>query len=137
MRKEDFAMALLEALSQQAAGPRGGEGQSMNGKDGKEPEAVFIDELLKTAGNPEEFSQRIREGKTFKLKEKAGIHIISLDTDKPPIIQITGEFGALSKMLSFAMSVMIEKAVDDTGDRTEIEKHFREITELAIMTSRI
>ena len=115
----------------------GGEGQSMNGKDGKEPEAVFIDELLKTAGNPEEFSQRIREGKTFKLKEKAGIHIISLDTDKPPIIQITGEFGALSKMLSFAMSVMIEKAVDDTGDRTEIEKHFREITELAIMTSRI
>lgn len=24
----------------------------MNGKDGKEPEAVFIDELLKTAGNP-------------------------------------------------------------------------------------
>lgn len=61
----------------------------------------------------------------------------SLDTDKPPIIQITGEFGALSKMLSFAMSVMIEKAVDDTGDRTEIEKHFREITELAIMTSRI
>lgn len=25
MRKEDFVMALLEALSQQAAGPRGGE----------------------------------------------------------------------------------------------------------------
>lgn len=109
----------------------------MNVKDGKEPEAVFIDELLKTAGNPEEFSQRIREGKTFKLKEKAGIHIISLDTDKPPIIQITGEFGALSQMLSFAMSVMIEKAVDDTGNRTEIEKYFREITELAIATSRI
>ena len=27
MRKEDFVMALLEALSQQAAGPRGGGGK--------------------------------------------------------------------------------------------------------------
>lgn len=134
MRKEDFAMALLEALKA-AEGPRGG--QSMNRKDGKEPEAVFFDEILKKAGNPEEFSQRIREGKTFKLEEKAGIHIISLDTDKPPIIQITGEFGALSRMLSFAMSEMIERTAEDTGDREGIENHFRQITEAAIMASRL
>lgn len=131
MRKEDFAMALLEALKA-AEGPRGG--QSMNRK---EPEAVFFDEILKKAGNQEEFSQRIREGKTFKLEEKAGIHIISLDTDKPPIIQITGEFGALSRMLSFAMSEMIERAAEDTGDREGIENHFRQITEAAIMASRL
>lgn len=109
----------------------------MNRKDGKEPEAVFFDEILKKAGNPEEFSQRIREGKTFKLEEKAGIHIISLDTDKPPIIQITGEFGALSRMLSFAMSEMIERTAEDTGDREGIENHFRQITEAAIMASRL
>lgn len=132
--KEDFVMALLKALKA-AESPRGG--QSMSAKDGKEPEATFIDELSKGAASPEEFSRRIREGKTFKLEEKAGIHIISLNTEKPPIIQITGEFGALSEMLSFAMSLMIEKAVNDTGNRAEIEKHFRRITELAITTSRI
>lgn len=109
----------------------------MSAKDGKKPEAAFIDELSKGATSAEEFSRRIREGKTFKLEEKAGIHIISLDTEKPPIIQITGEFKTISEMLSFAMSLMIEKAANDTGDRAEIEKHFRRITELAIATSRI
>ena len=109
----------------------------MNRKDGKEPEAVFFDEILKKAGSPEEFSQRTREGKIFKLEEKAGIHIISLDTDKPPIIQITGEFGALSRMLSFAMSELIERAAEDTEDREGIENHFRQITEAAIIASRL
>lgn len=133
MRKEDFVMALLEALKA-AEGPRGAEHER---KDGKEPEAVFFDELLKEAGSPEEFAKRIHEGKAFRLKEKAGIHIISLDTDKPPIVQITGEFGALGRMLSFAMSELIERAAEDTGDREGIENHFRQITEAAIMASRL
>lgn len=109
----------------------------MNEKDGKEPEAVFFDKLLKKAGSPEEFVKRIHEGKAFRLEEKAGIHIISLDTDKPPIVQITGEFGALGRMLSFAMSELIERAAEDTGDREGIENHFRQITEAAIMASRL
>lgn len=109
----------------------------MNQKDGKAPEAVLFDELLKKAESPEEFEKRIREGKAFKLEEKAGIHIISLDTDKPPIIQVTGEFNAISEMLSFAMSVMIERAAEDTGDRKGIENHFRQITEAAIGASRL
>lgn len=109
----------------------------MNEKKGKTPETIPFEEILKKAGSPEEFKKRIHEGKAFRLEEKAGIHIISLDTDKPPIIQITGEFGALGRMLSFAMSEMIEKAAKDTGDREGIENHFRQITEAAIMASRL
>ena len=115
MRKEDFVMALLEALKA-AEGPRGG--QSMNQKDGKAPEEVLFDELLKKAENPEEFVKLIREGKAFRLEEKAGIHIISLDTEKPPIVQVTGEFNAISEMLSFAMLAMIERAAENrSGDQ--------------------
>lgn len=134
MRKEDFVMALLEALKA-AEGPRGG--QSMNQKDGKAPEEVLFDELLKKAENPEEFVKLIREGKAFRLEEKAGIHIISLDTEKPPIVQVTGEFNAISEMLSFAMLAMIERAAENTGDRKGIENHFRQITEAAIRASRL
>lgn len=35
MRKEDFVMALLEALSQQAAGPRGGRGRAEHERKGR------------------------------------------------------------------------------------------------------
>lgn len=84
-----------------------------------------------------EFEQRIRKGKTFKQEEKAGIHIIELDEDKPPAIQITGELNTICGMLGFVMLKMIKEAANDTGDRTGIEKLFRKITESAIMLSRL
>ena len=109
----------------------------MRGKDGMEPFIVFSDEFLGTAGSPEEFEQRIREGKPFKLEEKAGIHIISLDKSKPPIVEVKGDFELITSMLAFAISEIIEDAVKHTGDRDGVERHFRFVMERAIMASRM
>lgn len=77
MRKEDFVMSLLAAQKVTEHEP-----------EGKTPKEVLFKELLEKAENKEEFVKQFREGKAFKLEEKAGIHVISLGTDKPPIIQV-------------------------------------------------
>lgn len=109
----------------------------MRGKDGMEQFIVFSDEFLGTAGSPEEFEQRIREGKPFKLEEKAGIHIISLNKSKPPIVEVKGDFELITSMLAFAISEIIEDAVKHTGDRDGVERHFCFVMERAIMASRM
>lgn len=93
--------------------------------------------FLKSARTPEEFKQRIKEGQAFQLEETAGIHIVSIDMKIPPIVQVKGNLDDLSKMLSFALSEIIEQAIDRTGDRKGIEEHFRRIVEAAIFASKI
>lgn len=122
MRKDNFVKELFKALEEQR-------GQSVNQK-GKEG-------FLKSARTPEEFKQRIKEGQAFQLEETAGIHIVSIDMKIPPIVQVKGNFDDLSKMLSFALSEIIEQAIDRTGDRKGIEEHFRNIVEAAIFASKI
>lgn len=53
MKKEDFVVALLEAIRQQAGTKqRGGEPQGMRGKDGMEPFIVFSDEFFGNRWKP-------------------------------------------------------------------------------------
>ena len=62
-------------------------GQSMK-KEGQK--APSIDDL-KEAGSEEEFKARLKEGQAFRLKEKAGFHVISIDENRPPLVQVVGD----------------------------------------------
>lgn len=64
-----------------------GGGQSMK-KEGQK--APSIDDL-KEAGSEEEFKARLKEGQAFRLKEKAGFHVISIDENRPPLVQVVGD----------------------------------------------
>lgn len=57
-----------------------GGGQSMKREGQKAPS---IDDL-KEASSEEEFKARLKEGQAFRLKEKAGFHVISIDENRPP-----------------------------------------------------
>lgn len=82
-------------------------GQSMK-KEGQK--APSIDDL-KEAGSEEEFKARLKEGQAFRLKEKAGFHVISIDENRPPLVQAVGDSDLIAQMLAFAISEIIESSV--------------------------
>ena len=61
--------------------------------------APSIDDL-KEAGSEEEFKARLKEGKAFRLKEKAGFHVISIDENRPPLVQVVGDNVLIAQMLA-------------------------------------
>lgn len=89
-------------------------------------------ESMKTASTEAEFEELLKEGKMFQLEPTAGITIISIDPEKPPMVQITGEFNILCKMLSYGMSELISKEIKDTGDTAGIVGHFKRVSAAAI-----
>lgn len=93
--------------SLKAASASGGGGQSMK-KEGQK--APSIDDL-KEAGSEEEFKARLKEGQAFRLKEKAGFHVISIDENRPPLVQVVGDGDLIAQMLAFAISEIIESSV--------------------------
>lgn len=82
-------------------------GQSMK-KEGQK--APSIDDL-KEASSEEEFKARLKEGQAFRLKEKAGFHVISIDENRPPLVQVVGDSDLIAQMLAFAISEIIESSV--------------------------
>ena len=62
--------------------------------------APSIDDL-KEAGSEEEFKARLKEGQAFRLKEKAGFHVISIDENRPPLVQVVGESDLIAQMCNF------------------------------------
>ena len=110
----------------------GGGGQSMK-KEG--PKAPSIDDL-KEAGSEEEFKARLKEGKAFRLKEKAGFHVISIDENRPPLVQVVGDNVLIAQMLAFAISEIIENSVKNGVPREQAEGMFQIALELGIATSR-
>ena len=111
------------------AAPGGG---SMK-KEGQK--APSIDDL-KEAGSEEEFKARLKEGKAFRLKEKAGFHVISIDENRPPLVQVVGDNVLIAQMLAFAISEIIENSVKNGVPREQAEGMFRIALELGIATSR-
>ena len=109
-----------------------GGGQSMK-KEGQK--APSIDDL-KEAGSEEEFKARLKEGKAFRLKEKAGFHVISIDENRPPLVQVVGDNVLIAQMLAFAISEIIENSVKNGVPREQAEGMFRIALELGIATSR-
>ena len=83
--------------------------------------APSIDDL-KEAGSEEEFKARLKEGQAFRLKEKAGFHVISIDENRPPLVQVVSE--------------IIESSVKNGVPREQAEGMFRIALELGIATSR-
>lgn len=108
-----------------------GGGQSM--KEGQK--APSIDDL-KEAGSEEEFKARLKEGQAFRLKEKAGFHVISIDENRPPLVQVVGDSDLIAQMLAFAISEIIESSVKNGVPREQAEGMFRIALELGIATSR-
>ena len=108
-----------------------GGGQSMK-KEGQK--APSIDDL-KEAGS-EEFKARLKEGQAFRLKEKAGFHVISIDENRPPLVQVVGDSVLIAQMLAFAISEIIESNVKNGVPREQAEGMFRIALELGIATSR-
>lgn len=109
-----------------------GGGQSMK-KEGQK--APSIDDL-KEAGSEEEFKARLKEGKAFRLKEKAGFHVISIDENRPPLVQVVGDNVLIAQMLAFAISEIIENNVKNGVPREQAEGMFRIALEIGIATSR-
>lgn len=97
--------------------------------------APSIDDL-KEAGSEEEFKARLKEGKAFRLKEKAGFHVISIDENRPPLVQVVGDNVLIAQMLAFAISKIIENSVKNGVPREQAEGMFRIALELGIATSR-
>ena len=110
----------------------GGGPQSMK-KEGQK--APSIDDL-KEAGSEEEFKARLKEGQAFRLKEKAGFHVISIDENRPPLVQVIGDSDLIAQMLAFAISEIIESSVKNGVQREQAEGMFRIALELGIATSR-
>lgn len=107
-------------------------GQSMK-KEGQK--APSIDDL-KEASSEEEFKARLKEGQAFRLKEKAGFHVISIDENRPPLVQVVGDSDLIAQMLAFAISEIIESSVKNGVPREQAEGMFRIALELGIATSR-
>lgn len=98
--------------------------------------APSIDDL-KEAGSEEEFKARLKEGQAFRLKEKAGFHVISIDENRPPLVQVVGDSNMIAQMLAFAISEIIESSVKDGVPREQAEGMFQIALELGIAISRI
>lgn len=93
-----------------------------------------VKERLRKAGLNAEF-EALKGGRAFKLKEVAGIHIVSVDKEKPPIMQVTGDFGMIVSMFAFAISEIIDTAAEQGVDRDYIKNTFKDCLELAFQTS--
>ena len=74
--------------------------------------------------------------KVFRLKEKAGFHVISIDENRPPLVQVVGDNVLIAQMLAFAISEIIENSVKNGVPREQAEGMFRIALELGIATSR-
>lgn len=77
-----------------------------------------------------------KEGQAFRLKEKAGFHVISIDENRPPLVQVVGDSVLIAQMLAFAISEIIESNVKNGVPREQAEGMFRIALELGIATSR-
>ena len=97
--------------------------------------APSIDDL-KEASSEEDFKARLKEGQAFRLKEKAGFHVISIDENRPPLVQVVGDSDLIAQMLAFAISEIIESSVKNVVPREQAEGMFRIALELGIATSR-
>lgn len=93
-----------------------------------------VKERLRKAGLNAEF-EALKGGRAFELKEVAGIHIVSVDEEKPPIMQVTGDFGMIVSMFAFAISEIIDTAAEQGVDRDYIKNAFKDCLELAFQTS--
>ena len=98
--------------------------------------APSIDDL-KEAGSEEEFKARLKEGQAFRLKEKAGFHVMSIDENRPPLVQVVGESDQIARILAFAISEIIESSMKNGVPREQAEGMFRIAVETGIATSRI
>ena len=87
-------------------------------------------------GSGEEFKARLKEGQAFRLKEKAVFHVISIDENRPPLVQMVGDSELIAQMLAFAISEIIESSVKNGVPREQAEGMFRIALELGIATSR-
>lgn len=108
-------------------GFRGGQNMKKEGQ-----KAPSIDDL-KEAGS---VKARLKEGQAFRLKEKAGFHVISIDENRPPLVQVVGDSDLIAQMLAFAISEIIESSVKNGVPREQAEGMFRIALELGIATSR-
>lgn len=97
--------------------------------------APSIDDL-KEAGSKKEFEARLKEGQAFRLKEKAGFHVISIDENQPPLVQVVGDSDLIAQMLAFAISEIIESSVKNGVPREQAEGMFQIALKLGIETSR-
>lgn len=97
--------------------------------------APSIDDL-KEASSEEEFKVRLKEGQAFRLKEKAGFHVISIDENQPPLVQVVGDSDLIAQMLAFAISEIIESSVKNGVPREQAEGMFQIALKLGIETSR-
>lgn len=77
-----------------------------------------------------------KEGQAFRLKEKAGFHVISIDENRPPLVQVVGDNVLIAQMLAFAISEIIESSVKNGVPREQAEGMFRIALEIGIATSR-
>lgn len=82
------------------------------------------------------YEERLKEGQAFRLKEKAGFHVISIDENRPPLVQVVGDSDLIAQMLAFAISEIIESSVKNGVPREQAEGMFRIALELGIATSR-
>ena len=113
-----------------------GEVEFLEGYDSIEGQKAPSIDDLKEAGSEEEFKARLKEGQAFRLKEKAGFHVISIDENRPPLVQVIGDSDLIAQMLAFAISEIIESSVENGVPREQAEGMFRIALELGIATSR-
>ena len=97
---------------------------------------MSTDNEMKKARTLEEFTRCIKEGKPFKVKGIAEIHVICIDEEKPPILKIKGNEGILTRIMTFALSEMMEKMIKNGEDREKAEEIVRFMAEEAIDASR-
>ena len=109
-----------------------GRGQSMK-EEGQKTSSI---DDLKEAGSKKEFEARLKEGQAFRLKEKAGFHVISIDENQPPLVQVVGDSDLIAQMLAFAISEIIESSVKNGVPREQAEGMFQIALKLGIETSR-
>lgn len=102
-------------------------------KEGQKAPSI---DVLKEAGSEEEFKARLKEGRAFRLKEKAGFHVIRIDENRPPLVQVVGDSDLIAQMLAFAISEIIESSVKNGVPREQAEGMFRIALEIGIATSR-
>ena len=93
-----------------------------------------VKERLKSVGLKAE-AEALSDGRSFRIKEAAGIHIVSIDEDKPPIVQITGDFGMIVSLFAFAISEIIDTAAERGVDRSYTKRAFKDCLELAFAAS--
>lgn len=97
---------------------------------------TVVEAILEAEAKAKKDGQEETKTKTAAIEQVAGIHVFSLDMDKPPIALIDGEFVDVCTILGFAISEMIDEAVKHGAQRAEIERIIVRTVQYAIAISR-